>query len=70
MGGYPRSWVAPSSKHRVYNARRVLMPFVAVSTIGLFFVCAQSSVFAAKHNAQSHREADGGQLSWVGVKGT
>lgn len=30
----------------------------------LLFVYARSSIQAAKRNAQSHREADGGQISW------
>lgn len=30
----------------------------------LLFVYARSSIYAAKGNAQSHRESDGGQISW------
>ena len=31
---------------------------------GLLFVYARTSIQAAKRNAQQHREADGGQISW------
>ncbi|MCJ1283533.1 hypothetical protein MMC26_002863 [Xylographa opegraphella] len=31
---------------------------------GLLFVYTQTSIQAAKRNAQQHREADGGQISW------
>lgn len=31
---------------------------------GLLFVYARTSIRAAKLNAQKHREADGGQISW------
>jgi hypothetical protein len=31
----------------------------------LLFVYARSSIAAAKRNAQAHRDADGGQISWV-----
>jgi len=30
----------------------------------LLFVYARTSIQAAKRNAQAHREADGGQISW------
>lgn len=30
----------------------------------LLFVYARTSIRAAKRNAQQHREADGGQISW------
>ncbi len=30
----------------------------------LLFVYARTSIHAAKRNAQKHREADGGQISW------
>jgi hypothetical protein len=30
----------------------------------ILFVYARTSIQAAKRNAQSHREADGGQISW------
>ena len=31
---------------------------------GLLFVYTRSSIYAAKRNAQRHRAADGGQISW------
>ena len=31
---------------------------------GLLFVYSRTSIRAAKRNAQLHREADGGQISW------
>lgn len=31
---------------------------------GLLFVYTRTSIRAAKHNAQMHREADGGQINW------
>lgn len=31
---------------------------------GLLFVYTRTSIQAAKRNAQRHREADGGQISW------
>ena len=68
MSGKPhrqRPWVANGLNSRKTGLRNVIMPIVAVSTIGGFFVYARSSVFVAKHDAKSRREADGGQLSWV-----
>ena len=31
---------------------------------GLLFVYTRSSIYAAKRNAERHRTADGGQISW------
>lgn len=31
---------------------------------GLLFIYTRTSIRAAKRNAQQHREADGGQISW------
>lgn len=31
---------------------------------GLLFVYTRSSIYAAKRNAERHRAADGGQISW------
>lgn len=31
---------------------------------GLLFVYSRSSIYAAKRNAERHRAADGGQISW------
>ena len=60
-----RPWVANGVISRKTGLRNVIMPIVAITTIGGFFVYARSSVFVAKHDAKSRREADGGQLSWV-----
>jgi hypothetical protein len=40
------------------------MPLAAFTMAALLFVYARSSIVAAKRNAQSHRAADGGQISW------
>ncbi|KAL9067529.1 MAG: hypothetical protein Q9157_006779 [Trypethelium eluteriae] len=39
-------------------------PEAAFTMAGLLFVYARTSIRAAKLNAQRHREADGGQISW------
>jgi hypothetical protein len=41
-----------------------MAPLAALTMAGLLFVYARTSIRAAKLNAQKHREADGGQLSW------
>ena len=41
-----------------------MAPLAAVTMAGLLFVYARTSIRAAKLNAQKHREADGGQISW------
>ena len=43
----------------------VVAPIVAVTMAGLLFVYARTFIQAAKRNAQRHREADGGQISWL-----
>lgn len=50
------------NKH--FNTRTLLMPIVAFTMAGLLFVYTRSSIYAAKRNAERHREADGGQISW------
>ncbi|KAH8821135.1 hypothetical protein F5884DRAFT_850378 [Xylogone sp. PMI_703] len=40
------------------------MPLAAFTMAILVFVYTRSSIHAAKRNAQKHREADGGQISW------
>lgn len=40
------------------------MPLAAFTMAGILFVYARTSIQAAKRNAQKHREADGGQISW------
>jgi hypothetical protein len=42
----------------------VMAPLAALTMAGLLFVYARTSIRAAKLNAQKHREADGGQISW------
>lgn len=39
-------------------------PLVAFTMAGLLFVYTRSSIRAAKRNAERHRVADGGQISW------
>jgi len=40
------------------------MPIAAFTMACLLFVYARTSIRLAKENAQLHREADGGQISW------
>lgn len=40
------------------------MPLAAFTMATLLFVYTRTSIQAAKRNAQKHREADGGQISW------
>ncbi|KFY23384.1 hypothetical protein V493_05892 [Pseudogymnoascus sp. VKM F-4281 (FW-2241)] len=46
------------------NARTIATPLAAFCMATLLFVYARTSITAAKRNAQLHREADGGQISW------
>lgn len=41
-----------------------MAPLAALTMAGILFVYARTSIRAAKLNAQKHREADGGQISW------
>jgi hypothetical protein len=41
-----------------------MAPLAAFTMAGLLFVYTRTSIRAAKLNAQKHREADGGQISW------
>ena len=41
-----------------------MAPLAALTMATLLFVYARTSIRAAKLNAQKHREADGGQISW------
>lgn len=41
-----------------------MAPLAALTMAALLFVYARTSIRAAKLNAQKHREADGGQISW------
>jgi hypothetical protein len=46
------------------QAKTVMAPAAAFIMAGLLFVYSRTSIRAAKLNAQKHREADGGQISW------
>lgn len=56
--------IKPFGPNSPLTARHLAIPLVGLTMTGLFFVYARSSVFAAKHNAELHRMADGGQISW------
>ncbi|KAI8933973.1 hypothetical protein NX059_008747 [Plenodomus lindquistii] len=63
----PTSANAPARLTRnkgIINGRTVMAPLAALTMAGLLFVYARTSIRAAKLNAQKHREADGGQISW------
>ncbi|EOA92339.1 uncharacterized protein SETTUDRAFT_18981 [Exserohilum turcica Et28A] len=63
----PTSGNAPprlSRNRGIINGRTVMAPLAAFTMAGLLFVYARTSIRAAKLNAQKHREADGGQISW------
>ncbi|KAK5162846.1 hypothetical protein LTR04_002945 [Oleoguttula sp. CCFEE 6159] len=57
----------PSRGSRRYNvnSRTIVAPAAALTMAALLFVYARTSIRAAKLNAQRHREADGGQVSWM-----
>lgn len=46
------------------TSRTITAPLVAVTMAGLLFVYSRTSIKAAKRNAERHRIADGGQISW------
>ncbi|KAF2013768.1 hypothetical protein BU24DRAFT_246474 [Aaosphaeria arxii CBS 175.79] len=48
----------------IINGRTIMAPLAAFTMAGLLFVYSRTSIRAAKLNAQKHREADGGQISW------
>ncbi|KAL6707970.1 hypothetical protein ACN47E_003644 [Coniothyrium glycines] len=63
----PTSAKAPARISRgggIINGRTVMAPLAALTMAGILFVYARTSIRAAKLNAQKHREADGGQISW------
>ncbi|KAH6639642.1 hypothetical protein C7974DRAFT_135948 [Boeremia exigua] len=63
----PHSNNAPARLSRgggIINGRTIMAPLAALTMAGLLFVYARTSIRAAKLNAQKHREADGGQISW------
>ncbi|CAL3971280.1 hypothetical protein PZA11_007809 [Diplocarpon coronariae] len=47
-----------------FNVKALTMPLAAFTMATLLFVYTRTSIQAAKRNAQRHREADGGQISW------
>jgi len=47
-----------------FNSRTLTMPIAAFCMASILFVYARTSIQSAKRNAQKHREADGGQISW------
>lgn len=49
---------------KTINGRTIVGPVFALTMVGLFFVYSRVSVQAAKKNAERHRVADGGQISW------
>ncbi|KAF2035350.1 hypothetical protein EK21DRAFT_53994 [Setomelanomma holmii] len=53
-----------SRNRGIINGRTIMAPLAALTMAGLLFVYARTSIRAAKLNAQKHREADGGQISW------
>ncbi|MCJ1244457.1 hypothetical protein MMC30_001655 [Trapelia coarctata] len=56
--------MAPKPRNFNLNARTVTAPLAAFTMACLLFVYTRTSIQAAKRNAQQHREADGGQISW------
>ncbi|KAF2184374.1 hypothetical protein K469DRAFT_579667 [Zopfia rhizophila CBS 207.26] len=61
----PGSASARMTRNRgIINGRTVMAPLAALTMAGLLFVYSRTSIRAAKLNAQKHREADGGQISW------
>ncbi|MCJ1340094.1 hypothetical protein MMC09_005388 [Bachmanniomyces sp. S44760] len=54
----------PPPKNFNVNSKTIAVPVAAFTMACLLFVYARASIPAAKRNAQRHREADGGQISW------
>ncbi|KAF2809514.1 uncharacterized protein BDZ99DRAFT_29755 [Mytilinidion resinicola] len=52
------------ARRSLINGRTLVAPLAALTMAGLLFVYSRTSIRAAKLNAQKHREADGGQISW------
>lgn len=51
-------------EHSTELKQTIMAPLAALTMAGILFVYARTSIRAAKLNAQKHREADGGQISW------
>jgi len=54
----------PTRGHYSINGRKLTAPLAAFTMAGLLFFYSRTSIQAARLNAQKHREADGGQISW------
>lgn len=46
------------------KSRTIVSPVAAFTMAVLLFVYSRTSIKAAKRNAERHRSADGGQISW------
>lgn len=65
INGRVRLHCAARFKQTLIDCPQTLVaPLAAITMAGLLFVYARTSIRAAKLNAQKHREADGGQISW------
>lgn len=47
-----------------FNSRTTSAPIIAFTMACLLYVYSRTSIKAAKRNAEHHRIADGGQISW------
>ena len=47
-----------------FTSRTLTAPILAMTMAGLLFIYSRTSIKAAKRNAERHRMADGGQISW------
>ncbi|QSZ31693.1 hypothetical protein DSL72_001260 [Monilinia vaccinii-corymbosi] len=47
------------------NSKTLTAPLAAATMAVLLFTYTRTSIRVAKQNAQKHREADGGQISWA-----
>ena len=65
MAAYVQHILAPAHNSNTdIMSQTVMAPLAAFTMAGLLFVYSRTSIRAAKLNAQKHREADGGQISW------
>ena len=46
------------------NPKKIVTPVAAVTVMCSFLIYSRTSVNQAKRNAELHRSADGGQISW------
>lgn len=47
-----------------FTSRTLTAPIVAATMAVMLYVYSRTSIKAAKRNAERHRQADGGQISW------